>query len=112
MERGEMLNQAIVVSGKKVAAGIKNKLLIFDPLKLKMVNSVELNTKKNCSWMINAGQDLIGVFCGNEYHEVNVEKATTKKLCSLPGSVAMATVTPGGEVFFSVNSKLYILKNS
>jgi hypothetical protein len=107
-----MLNNDFVFSGMYVSAFINNNLFILDTFKLKMVNSVELNTKKNCSWMINAGQNLIGVFCGNEYHEVNVEKATTKKLCSLPGSVAMATVTPGGEVFFSVNSKLYILKNS
>ena len=112
MQNGETLNQAIAVSGDKVAVGIKNKILIFDPSKLKTVNSVELNTKKNCSWMIQAGQSIIGAFCGNEYHEVNVDKGTTKKLCSLPGSVSMATVTPDGEVFFSVNSKLYILKNS
>jgi len=112
LKAGETLNQAIAVAGRKVAIGMANKIVIFDPSKLSIVNTVQLDTKKNCSWIINVRKNIIGVFCGDEYYEVNVETGMQKKLCSLPGHVSMATVTPKGKIFFSVKSKLYALKNT
>lgn len=109
MGKGEMLNQAIVASGGKVAMGMKDKVLIFDAKKRKITHTIDLNTGKDCFWMISIKEGLIGVFCDNKYCEINTEKGTRTELCTLPGNDAMAAVSPKGEVYFSIRSKLYLL---
>ncbi len=112
MAKDVMLSQAIVASGRKVAVGMKNQILIFDPLKMQFINTFKLNARKDCSWIINISSGVIGVFCGDEYCEINVETGTQSKHYSLPGSVGTATVASSGEIYFSIKSKLYLLKNT
>lgn len=112
MNPGDGLNQAIVASGGKVAFGMKDKVLIFDAKKREVTNTIHLNAGKDCFWMISIRDGLVGVFCDNQYCEIDVESGSRTDLCTLPGNDAMAAVSPKGEIYFSIRSKLYLLKRN
>lgn len=110
MEEGIVLGGAIIASGNKIAFSTQKAILVFDPSTNKIVRKIETDTASRCGWLINIKKGIVGAICGDEYFEVNLNNGKQKLICKLPGHSEMATITPKGDVFISIKSKLYKIK--
>ena len=110
MEEGIVLGSAITTSGNKVAFSTQKAILVYDPAAKKIIRSIEMNTKNRCGWLMHIKKNIVGAICGEEYMEVNINNGKQKKICDLPGYSSMGAITPDGNVYVTIKSKLYQIK--
>ncbi|MGN6492034.1 MAG: hypothetical protein ACTHLE_08580 [Agriterribacter sp.] len=112
MNEGVVLSNAIIACGNKIAFSTQTNIQVYDPATKKIAHTIEMNTKDRCGWLIPIKKDIVGAICGSEYVEVNISNGKQKKICDLPGFSSMGTITPKGDVYVTIKSKLYRIKKA
>ncbi|WP_149241866.1 hypothetical protein [Dyadobacter sp. 32] len=111
LDPGDTVNGAIATSGGKVAVAVNKQIRVFDPGLLRFSQSINLSSEKGCNWLLSTGKGKVVAFCGKQLLEVDILNRGQRIICDLPDTVRMATFTSEGEIYFSVRSDLYKIKN-